>query len=634
MLTQFFKELSLPGCVIQVGNETTVHESLAFPTASAVEDILTKYRDGNNLFVLGGVKNDLSRKYVRARDEDVIKKNYFYLDLDIRKNHKDTVFTDEQIKTETLNWVRDTLGAGSETLKNWRYIVYTGNGLHIYYMGDAIEIPDKEIWSKGLNSLIDEVENAFGEEFDRACVNPSRIARMPGSLNHKSKPPKASEILAFQDKKVPLFEILQRGQRVLVSSAEEAKRQADAVREQFPDKDIVYEAIQKIPVGKVFCMLTGFVIEPDGIHFSEAHKRDRKGCFISDKGNYIISGGTSHLPKTKEGYSTFELVKAYKNYDNSQTFFWFKNNFPDIKRLSDGKIMGLGDVPPDYDIKTIFKELRTNEVHQLNLGGHWDEWRLLLRGKVTRIGAMPGTGKSKMGYFLANRLIKEYKGLFFSTEVSSSDVLAHMLQLRMKQPYLDILERRVEVPLEIEESFQNIKVFDVRHTGNQLTRMEQLIRRECDRAEAKDMRGLDFIVVDWSQQVTPKSGRYTDIFTWATEWGNQCQEIAQKYDICFIDITQLSVKGNKDEDEKFGHVPYEGGNKLVQTADIASMMSRDKSLSQNNQVTWDIRKSKAMGRRFRLEMEYEWNTGEFTLTSAVDSRTDSAGGGYHNYKNL
>jgi hypothetical protein len=96
------------------------------------------------------------------------------------------------------------------------------------------------------------------------------------------------------------------------------------------------------------------------------------------------------------------------------------------------------------------------------------------------------------------------------------------------------------------------------------------------------------------------------------------------------------VKGNKDEDEKYGHIPYEGGNKLLQTADIATMISRDKSSVQtSNQIVWDVRKSKSMGRRFRLDLEYDWGTGEFALAGAQDSRTDPNNPfGSHNYKNI
>ncbi len=619
MIAQFFQELEIPGCMIQFGTEKSVTLAQERVTEAEIQTFLKSWVS-NNVYFLSGVNASMPGvKFSRASDKDIYKKNYFYIDLDIRKTQP--TITDEQIKTMIWEqWAKECLQSMGGVFANWRYVVFTGNGLHIYYFGDAIEIESKDNWRAGINDFLDRIEASFNEKFDRACSNPARIARIPGSENCKTKPFKKVEIIDFQDKKIDLTVLPRSGEISLKKAAAEALVKAAEIKKQHPDSTDCYNEIEKIPASKVMCMLTGWVLSSDGKNFSEPGKQNRKGCFYSADKNSIIHTGSDHLTPSKTGYRPYELVKEFKKYDNFQTFLWFRSNFPHIKKMAEEREAGVTvAVDSDYSMSSVFKELRTSEIHQLHLGGHWDEWRLLLRGKVTRIGAMPGTGKSKLGYFLADKLLrKEYRGLFFSTEVSSADVLANMLQIRMKRPYLDILEHRVDVPVEMEQDFNNIKVYDVRHTGNQLTRMENIIKQQ----NTVNGRGIDFIVLDWSQQVTPKSGKYTDIFSWATEWGNQCQEIAQKYDICFIDICQLSIKGNKDEDEKFGHVPYEGGNKLVQTADIATMITRDKSLSQNNQVIWDVRKSKAMGRRFRLDMEYDWTSGTFDLASAQDSRVE------------
>lgn len=622
--------------MIQFGTEKAINLATENPTADGISKFLQTWKN-NNLYFLAGINaEDPKMKTFRASDINILKKNYFYIDLDIRKTNPD--LTDEQIKTDIWEkWAKPCLKAMGTPFSDWRYVVFTGNGLHIYYSGRAIDIPDKKLWSAGLNAFLDAIEKSFGEKFDRACCNPARIARMPGSMNCKKQPFKLVEIIDFQDKIVNLSAVLADGEKaILLEQANDKKRMED-IKKQYPDRDEVYAEIDKIPVAKVLCMLTGWSLNSDNKNFSSPGKiNDRKGLFVgTDIGNVIINSGSDHLPASSTGYRPFHLVKTFKKYDDFQTFLWFKQNFAHIRKISDAREQGVTvEVSADYNIVSVFQELKALEVRQLEIGGNWDAWRLLLKGKVTRIGAMPGTGKSKLGYFLTHKLLlKERKGLFFSTEVQAPEVLAHLLQIRMKTPYLDILEHRVPVLPEAQEDFRNLKVYDVRHTGNMLSRMETIIKQECDRGEAKDGRGVDFVVVDFSQQVTPKSGRYTDIFTWATEWGNQCQEIAQKYDLCFIDVNQLSIKGNKDEDEKYGHIPYEGGNKLVQTADIASMISRDKSLQSNTQVTWDVRKSKSMGRRFRLEMDYDWNTGEFKLSSAVDSRiTPQDPTGTHNYR--
>lgn len=616
MLEKFLADLAVPGCSVQLGTTSKI----LFWDESPKPDELKKFlmlNGGKDLFFLGGVNASTGnwKEATRAKDSDVSHKNYFYIDFDLRKNHPE--YTDEQIKGQIATWVTDTLADLGDPYDRWRYVVFTGNGLHVYYFGFKPVPVQAEPWKRGLMEFVEHVSKAFGEEVDPTCVNISRIARLPGSLNHKSLPAKRVEILDFRDKRVDLEGMVTRGRELA-----EKKKAAVAAEPPRPVSDDTYQEIQRLPVGELMCRLMGWTLDKNGKNFWETGDPKPKAPFVSDKGNFIVHGGTKYLPPSKVGYKPFELVKNLKKYDNSQVFDWFKMTYPHIRAKSFKEHAGFQETPADYGIGTAFEELRHLELRCLSIGEFWDDWRLLVRGKVTRVGAMPGTGKSKLGYFLTHQLLlKEYRGLFFSSEVQTAEVIAHMLQIRMERPYLDILEHRVDVPKELEADYKNLKVFDVRHTGNNLGRIEQIVKREKDRAEASGERPPDFIVLDFSQQFTPKGGGSGEIFSWAMRYGNECQELSQKYDVAVIDVCQLSLKGNKDEEEKYGHVPYEGGNKLHQTADISSLISRDRSLSgQNEQVMWSVRKSKAMGRRFDLEMSYSWTTGRFELESAQDSR--------------
>jgi hypothetical protein len=634
MLQQFFSDLGTPGCLIQLGSENTILKTLHNPYPGELEQF-TKFHAGKNLFFLGGVTDNAKMKFGRAKDDDIALKNYFYIDFDVRKAHPE--LTDDQIKSETwMQYVKEILNGLGAPYSDWRYVVFTGNGLHIYYFGNPVKVEDKNAWRHGLGAFMTEIETALGESIDRACINPARIARLPGSENCKSKDRKLVEIIDHQDKTIDMDKMLKAGKALSDAAEQDAKSKKSSLENQFPDKGDVYNRIQALPVGRLMCNLMGWQLMDNAKNFVDS-TGDRKAPFVSPKGNFIVHGGSPHLPPSNTGYSPFELVKAIKKYDNHQTFLWFRQNYSEIRKLDEEKRQGITTpVTDEYNISDTFAAMRESEIRSLNIGMGWDDWRLIVRKKVTRIGAMPGTGKSKLGYFLTHALLqKEYRGLFFSSETPAEEVLAHLLQIRLEKPALDILEHKVIVPPEIEVDYRNLKVYDVKHMGNSLARVDSIIKKENDIAEAKGLRPVDFIVLDWSQQFSPKTAKGADIYNWAWAWGNDCQEIAQKYDIAFIDVCQLSTKGVKDEDEAFSQVPFEGGNKLHQTADISSLIKRDKSLgAQTDEMEWDVRKSKIMGRRFRLGMSYEWKTGKFNLLNATDSRVSPGETGTTNYVQL
>lgn len=63
----------------------------------------------------------------------------------------------------------------------YRYAVNSGNGLHLYYVGDEIK-PDKDGYSKGVAGyqiVINEILKEWGLSCDPAVKNVGRIMRMP-----------------------------------------------------------------------------------------------------------------------------------------------------------------------------------------------------------------------------------------------------------------------------------------------------------------------------------------------------------------------------------------------------------------------------------------------------------------------
>jgi len=162
-----------------------------------------------DLYFLGGV--DPQRGRERARDEDVKQKNHFFIDLDLRTQNPE--ITDGEIK-EVGHTLEETL-ANHSFLGRWRYICFSGNGLHIHYFGDSVPLTSLEQWREGMKHLISTFEKHTGMEADKGCINAARLCRLPGSWNNKNSKHVHTEILLHRpDAKVDVGLIEQSGAKM------------------------------------------------------------------------------------------------------------------------------------------------------------------------------------------------------------------------------------------------------------------------------------------------------------------------------------------------------------------------------------------------------------------------------------
>lgn len=613
MLSQFFKDISVEGCLIQIGSENRVFDTIPYKDSLqiAIVQKCIDYWNDHNLFFLGGVKEDPTMKTERASDADILKKNYFYIDLDLRKAHPE--MTDADIKDSAKTW-KELLELDRE-LRDWRYIVFTGNGLHIYYMFEPVEVADKNAWKMGLTEYIKRAETLLSENIDHACVNVARIARLPSSFNHKSEPPKHVEIIDFQDKYAAFGATIQRtGAERMEKIKEDNERKASELKVMFPLELDTYKAIQSLPIANVVCRIFGW--DTDGKHFYSAGSKQKSACFVPEGENYLVHGGTSHIPPTQTGFRAFELVKEVKKWENRDVFQWFKEQYVEISRLSIKEqkekeqhivevakaVGGIGDV---------FSELATNTFEQLEIGGGFDPYKFLIRGAITRIGAYSNIGKSKLTYFLTHLLLKKgYRGILFSTEVPRHIVLANMLNIETGQHFWDIMYRRYVPPQEVQDLYKLLEIYDVTHTQNNLVTYEALIKSAIDDAPLKGIRPPDFVIIDFCQAVTPSKrseGEYDQMSRYALE----VQSLAQRLNIAVIDVSQISNAGLSDEHASSGMIPYKGSGHLYSSADVGILLKRNKKESPENMEV-HIRKHKYMPPAI-FTLICDWKNGKFSI---------------------
>jgi archaellum biogenesis ATPase FlaH len=190
LLRQFYTDIQISNCIVQVGSVTDVDILLD-------GENFGQYLQNNqkkDVFFLGGI--DPQQKKKRASDKNVIWKNHFFIDLDIRSQEKE--ITDNDIR-ELTAWVGEALIVEGGALGKWRYIVFSGNGLHIHYFGDPVEIQSIEDWKNGLKGLLMEAKRILKIDPDSGCINPARLCRCPGSYNNKNGAHKLVEILEWQN---------------------------------------------------------------------------------------------------------------------------------------------------------------------------------------------------------------------------------------------------------------------------------------------------------------------------------------------------------------------------------------------------------------------------------------------------
>jgi hypothetical protein len=161
---------------------------------------LSEVKKTDDVYFLTGINPEVK---TRAKDVDILGKKHLFFDIDIRKD-KEYEMTDEEIKQAGI-FIGEMLKEDEE-FKNWSYIIFTGNGLHIYYIGDEIKIT--EHYGEAYEMLCRRFEQVTGERPDTACKNPARIARLPGTYNNKAEPKKV-EIIAKQEARSELIKFLE-----------------------------------------------------------------------------------------------------------------------------------------------------------------------------------------------------------------------------------------------------------------------------------------------------------------------------------------------------------------------------------------------------------------------------------------
>ncbi len=341
----FYKDIYSNG-TIEINDLRTVFNV----PVDQIDNFLSVAIDSNVYFV-GGIW-ELKK---RASDKDIIKKNYFAIDIDLRKIAKD-LYRIEISDSEIIHWgetVCDYLkDEFPETFWKIRYCVFSWNGLHLYYFRESpVEIIgdwNPSIWAEWLNNVFEEFLTLMWDSCapDFACKNIGRILRLPGSVNQKTK--KTTKVIWFNDVYATIFfdSIQVRWLTLLKAKREDLERQSESLKRElelkkklYPKMNIelwnlqdLFVKINWINAAEVSMKIfPQFQLDKNGKNFLSWKKDGNayKWFYYIEEINAICNGGSHEYNwgDANSCWSSSVLVKNHFWFSWGETIKWFKENF-------------------------------------------------------------------------------------------------------------------------------------------------------------------------------------------------------------------------------------------------------------------------------------------------------------------
>lgn len=285
-----------------------------------------------------------TRPRARCKDQDFIHKKYIFVDIDIRENHyrkTQEVLNDDQL-TDEIQKVMNILQQNK--LDDYSYAVFSWNGLHLYYVGEEIEV-DYKTYSAGvrwLYQLINDKIQPLGYSCDPACHNIARISRLPWTINtrHKIKDwkewwklePVQCELFVMQEKTSQHFTNLKEYAKLRTeqeSRARETKSELRKLQATYKKDDSIFDAINAIPVQDIAEIARWVTMRETGedvCSLVEPHKN--MWAYVYKPFNIVVAKGSSLIKSNRETFTPRQLaLDEIFNGDKKRTVQFFKDKY-------------------------------------------------------------------------------------------------------------------------------------------------------------------------------------------------------------------------------------------------------------------------------------------------------------------
>ena len=327
-----------------------IRDGMTFmPTVDRVQKVcswISKHTDEqNDLYfsinpLKAGVK--LSRKKMKASKDDIEAATHLHVDADPRKLPGVVFQQERKLILERMQAI--------EPRPTW--IIASGNGIWgIWQLNkpapadgkdgqSTLELEERNIW------LAEEVGRQWADD----CENVDRIARLPGSINHKAG--RNASVVMYHSTRV--YELNEFSRRV------KEKKTRAAVEIELPD-DLPEVDIDKVQIPDKLRKLIKF---PEYTKW----KGDRSPAV------FLVAHALARSGLEPEEIAAVLLNKAYKITDH---IFDQKNPLRAVKRVVADAMASLpqpGDEAPAYSEAALAIDFLYRHAHQLRYVAAWRQW--------------------------------------------------------------------------------------------------------------------------------------------------------------------------------------------------------------------------------------------------------------------
>jgi hypothetical protein len=322
-MIKFLKTFSPDGAIYEINNLTSV---LSKDTV-----------DWENIYFLWWIKEWLNK---RASDDDITHKNYFVIDLDLRNEYERITWEkcDTDSIIEEAKCIKEYLDQ-DEWWKDWRYIVFSWNWIHIYYVWKTLEIGkdiDKQTYSYGAQKIYDNFKKYFNSKWitpDYACRNIWRITRLPWTINKKNG--EVCRILyenVTTSKFMGVLSTLWRDQMKIEKEKEEIERkkyldeQKKRIEKHWADWNFYEVICKEYPAYILAEEMNWFKLATNWKNFIN-EKRGYCWYWYDKENNIIHNGWSTHYFLNHNWYNPYMILKEWKNLEDKEVFTYFRNQF-------------------------------------------------------------------------------------------------------------------------------------------------------------------------------------------------------------------------------------------------------------------------------------------------------------------
>lgn len=440
-------------------------------TAVRFEDILEMKTD---IYFLAGVED----QFKRNSDDDIVFKNYFVVDFDIRENYKKKYWI--ILDDDVLMLYGDIL---KEKLKkwwygDWRYLVFSWNWFHFYYVWHWDKY-DKDKYSKVVLYHYKKIDKIFEDDVikvDRVCKNIWRILRLPWSNNYKRAKkyklePCECYIVEEQEVKTNKFDEFE---QILVSELESdiidvANIQIKTYMSNVDDP--VIDEILRIDIFDLIFEYNWIEKQKDNKNLKSPTDWSNIGAFVFN--NVLYLTGTHHFQDNYKWYNPFTFIKIHHNLDNKWTFEWFKDKYPRLRDYKQEKeVLELKNtIDIDFWHKLPFtrwlpKTDASFGKYDLNLFNIivWESW----------------SGKTEYTFFQSRQNAKNVPVLYMSLEMTPQKMVE---RYAMKRAGITKIERS-------EKTMEDRQVEYMKQVMNEIIELENLTIVGMDKPSIWDIKKL------------------------------------------------------------------------------------------------------------------------------------------------